>query len=291
MKDKNLSDKGENKSFNILIYMIGFVLVLGGICMFFYPSISNFLAEKNQIKVIGNYEEIIESLDNNQLSYEFKKAKIYNENLAGDPVYDPFVGGSGYGLPSNYLELLNVNKDGVMGYIEIPKISVNLPIYHGTDNDVMEKGIGHIQVTSLPIGGISTHSILTGHTGLPSAELFTNLDKLSVGDIFYIKVLNNTLIYKIYDVKVILPNEISELKIEKGKDLVTLVTCTPYGVNTHRLLVKAERTSNSPYVNDSLNSSIELENKRYYLIGTIVGLIILLLLITLIIGSYRKGKI
>ena len=290
MKGKKTSTKSKNNSLNICIYIIGFILVLGGLCMFFYPYISNFLAEKNQIEIIGHYDEIITSMDQEKIVSELEKARIYNENLAGDPVYDPFVEGSGYGLPRNYFDILNVDNDGVMGYIEIPKIDVNLPIYHGTDNKVMEKGIGHIQVTSLPIGGNSTHSILTGHTGLPSAELFTNLDKLSEGDIFYIKVLNSILTYKIYEIKVILPSEIGELKIETGKDLVTLVTCTPYGVNTHRLLVKAERSTNTQHLDDNVNSSINFENNKYLSICILICLSVLFLFIILIIYLYKRGK-
>lgn len=289
--------KSRNKSDKILL-IISIILILGGLVIFLYPTVSNYLAEKNQVEIIREYEEMIVQIDENQINEEMQKAKTYNENLSGEPVHDPFVAGSGYALPENYKEVLNLSEDGVMAYIEIPKISVYLPIYHGTSNEVLEKGVGHIQSTSIPIGGISTHSVLTGHTGLPSAELFTRLDELVVGDIFYIHVLNEVLTYKIYETKVILPDEIDELQITSGRDLITLVTCTPYGVNTHRLLVKAERTEYEEYVADEKeintdNSNSEnKEEKNYYIEGIKIGISIFIAIniIMTIIFIIKKKK-
>ena len=220
--------------------------------------------------------------------------------MSGDPVHDPFVIGSGYALPENYKEVLNVSDDGVMGYVEIPKISVYLPIYHGTSDEVLEKGVGHIQNTSVPIGGNSTHSILTGHTGLPNAELFTRLDELGIDDIFYIHVLGDVLTYKVFETKVILPDKIDELRILNGKDYVTLVTCTPYGVNSHRLLVKAERVEYEEYSvtksttdEEGTDTKKESPSKHYYLTGTQIGIVLLVLILTIvsIIGiSIRRKK-
>ncbi len=270
-------------------------LIIIGITIFLYPGISNYFAKKNQTNVIRIYQELIQEKDENELSKELDKAKVYNENLAGEPVHDPFVVGSGYALPDNYKETLNITKDGVMGYIEIPKISVYLPIYHGTSEEVLEQGVGHIETTSLPIGGISTHSVLTGHTGLLSAELFTRLDEMKIGDIFYIHILNELLTYKVYETKVILPEEIDELQITNDKDWVTLVTCTPYGINTHRLLVKAERTEYEEYKssNESNNSqNLEAKSKNYYLIGIEIGVAIIFtfLIFALICLLYKKTK-
>lgn len=289
--------KSRNKSDKILL-IISIILILGGLVIFLYPTVSNYLAEKNQVEIIREYEEMVVQIDENQINEEMQKAKTYNENLSGEPVHDPFVAGSGYALPENYKEVLNLSEDGVMAYIEIPKISVYLPIYHGTSNEVLEKGVGHIQSTSIPIGGISTHSVLTGHTGLPSAELFTRLDELVVGDIFYIHVLNEVLTYKIYETKVILPDEIDELQITSGRDLITLVTCTPYGVNTHRLLVKAERTEYEEYVTDEKeintdNSNSEnKEEKNYYIEGIKIGIsiFIAIIIIMTIIFIIKKKK-
>ena len=291
-KEKRITDK--------ITLIVSILFILIGTIIFLYPTVSNYLAEKNQVEIIREYEEMIVQIDENQINEEMQKAKTYNENLSGEPVHDPFVAGSGYALPENYKEVLNLSEDGVMAYIEIPKISVYLPIYHGTSNEVLEKGVGHIQSTSIPIGGISTHSVLTGHTGLPSAELFTRLDELDIGDIFYIHVLNEVLTYKIYETKVILPDDIDELQITSGKDLITLVTCTPYGVNTHRLLVKAERTEYEEYVTDEKeintdNSNSEnKEEKNYYIegikIGILIFIVIIIIMIIIFIIKKKKSK-
>ena len=285
---KNNNDK--------ILLIIALIFILVGTGIFLYPSISNYLEEKNQVEAIRNYDKLVVNLDKAGLQEEKDKAQIYNENLSGDPVHDPFVQGSGYALPENYKEVLNFSGDGVMGYVDIPEINVYLPIYHGTSDDVLEKGVGHIQNTSLPIGGSSTHSVLTGHTGLPNAELFTRLDELEVGDIFYIHVLDEVLTYKIYETKVILPDKIDELQINNGEDLITLVTCTPYGVNSHRLLVKARRTEYEEYNKLELSKDEEVKqnknNKQYYLtgiqIGTVVLMVVLLIIILIIILIKRR---
>lgn len=283
-----------------LLLIISIIFIILGVGIFLYPSISNYLAEKNHIDIIRNYDDFIVKIDEEKINEEKEKAKIYNENLSGDPVHDPFVIGSGYALPENYKEVLNVGDDGVMGYVEIPKISVYLPIYHGTSDDVLEKGVGHIQNTSVPIGGKSAHSVLTGHTGLPNAELFTRLDELGIGDIFYIHVLDDVLTYKVFETKVILPDKIDELQILNGKDYITLVTCTPYGVNSHRLLVKAERVEYEEYSvtksttdEEGTDTKKESPSKHYYLTGTQIGIVLLVLILTIvsIIGiSIRRKK-
>ena len=283
-----------------LLLIISIIFIILGVGIFLYPSISNYLAEKNHIDIIRNYDDLIVKIDEEKINEEKEKAKIYNENLSGDPVHDPFVIGSGYALPENYKEVLNIAGDSVMGYVEIPKISVYLPIYHGTSDEVLEKGVGHIQNTSVPIGGKSTHSVLTGHTGLPNAELFTRLDELGIGDIFYIHVLDDVLTYKVFETKVILPDKIDELQILNGKDYITLVTCTPYGVNSHRLLVKAERVEYEEYSitksttdDEGTDTKKESSSKHYYLTGTQIGIVLLVLILTIvsIIGiSIRRKK-
>lgn len=293
------------KSEKILL-IIAVIFIIVGTGIFLYPSISNYFAEKNHVEAIRNYDKMVVNIGEDSIKKEREKAQIYNENLSGDPVHDPFVLGSGYALPENYKEVLNFSGDGVMGYIQIPKISVDLPIYHGTSEEVLEKGVGHIQNTSVPIGGNSTHSVLTGHTGLPNAELFTRLDELVVGDVFYIHVLNDVLAYKVYEIKVVLPDNIDELRITSGEDLVTLVTCTPYGVNSHRLLVKAERVEyventettnndNNGGESDNSNSIInnvetKKANKQYYLTGIQIGTVILVIVLitALIVGIIIK---
>lgn len=290
------------KSEKILL-IIAIIFIIVGTGIFLYPSISNYFAEKNHVEAIRNYDKIVVGIGEDSLKEEKEKAQTYNENLSGDPVHDPFVFGSGYALPENYKEVLNLSEDGIMGYIQIPKILVDLPIYHGTSEEVLEKGVGHIQNTSVPIGGNSTHSVLTGHTGLPNAELFTRLDELVVGDIFYIHVLNDILTYKVYEIKVVLPDNIDELRITSGEDLVTLVTCTPYGVNSHRLLVKAERVEYEDYIENNENTTeasnnsntinnveTKKNNKQYYLTGIQIGTVILIIVLitTLIVGIIIK---
>ena len=273
-------------------------LFLGGAAVFCYPAISNYLNQKNQTRVVQHYEQTVTAQDDALLAEEWAKAEEYNENLAGDPVHDPFVPGSGYALPDNYLDVLNI--DGVMGRITIPKIGVDLPIYHGTDAETLEKGVGHIESTSLPIGGEYRHAVLTGHRGLPSAELFTRLDELEPGDQLYLHVLDATLAYQVDQILTVEPQELETLVAEPGQDYVTLVTCTPYGINTHRMLVRGTRV---PYVPEAEQSTQAAAahllggetTTRYFLIGILFGIGLLYLFIAVLLGyrllhSTAKGE-
>ena len=273
-------------------------LFLGGAAVFCYPAISNYLNQKNQTRVVQHYEQTVTAQDDALLAEEWAKAEEYNENLAGDPVHDPFVPGSGDALPDNYLDVLNI--DGVMGRITIPKIGVDLPIYHGTDAETLEKGVGHIESTSLPIGGEYRHAVLTGHRGLPSAELFTRLDELEPGDQFYLHVLDATLAYQVDQILTVEPQELETLVAEPGQDYVTLVTCTPYGINTHRMLVRGTRI---PYVPEAEQSTQATAahllggetTTRYFLIGILFGIGLLYLFIAVLLGyrllhSTAKGE-
>lgn len=273
-------------------------LFVGGAAVFCYPAISNYLNQKNQTRVVQHYEQTVTAQDDALLAEEWAKAEEYNENLAGDPVHDPFVPGSGYALPDNYLDVLNI--DGVMGRITIPKIGVDLPIYHGTDAETLEKGVGHIESTSLPIGGEYRHAVLTGHRGLPSAELFTRLDELEPGDQFYLHVLDATLAYQVDQILTVEPQELETLVAEPGQDYVTLVTCTPYGINTHRMLVRGTRV---PYVPEAEQSTQAAAahllggetTTRYFLIGILFGIGLLYLFIAVLLGyrllhSTAKGE-
>lgn len=273
-------------------------LFVGGAAVFCYPAISNYLNQKNQSRVVQTYEETVAAQDDALLAEEWAKAEEYNENLAGDPVHDPFVPGSGYALPDNYLDVLNI--DGVMGRITIPKIGVDLPVYHGTEAETLEKGVGHMESTSLPIGGEYRHAVLTGHRGLPSAELFTRLDELEPGDQFYLHVLDATLAYQVDQILTVEPQELETLVAEPGQDYVTLVTCTPYGVNTHRLLVRGTRVPYVPEAEQSAQTStVHLlggeTTTRYFLIGILFGIGLLYLFIAVLLGyrllhSTAKGE-
>ena len=267
----------------ILIFIIGLLI-------FFYPIVSSYLAEKNQAAVIDHYEENLKNKSDDYFKKEKEKAIDYNNSLIGDPVKDPFVFDSGYALPDNYKQVLNI--DGIMGYIEIPKISVKLPIYHGSTEESLSKGVGHIESTSLPIGGESTHSVLTGHRGLPNAKMFTDLNLLNIGDHFYITYLNEIIAYEVDKIDVVKPNDLSNLVIENGMDYISLITCTPYGINTHRLVVRGKRVE---YVEEKVyseNASIKERflSNSYQIIGIIIGFVILVIGFS-INKLYEKNKI
>lgn len=226
---------------DLLGFLAPLLLFAAGAGIFLYPAASNLLAESRQADTIRAYRAEVAEEDGLEVELQWENARIYNENLAGDPAHDPFVAGTGYVLPDNYADILNPAGDGVMCTLEIPKIGVELPVYHGTGEEALEKGAGHLENTALPIGGEDRHAVLCAHRGLPSAELFTRLDEMEEGDRFYLHVLDETHAYEVDQVEVILPEEVEKLVPEEGKDLVTLLTCTPYGVNTHRLLVRGSR--------------------------------------------------
>lgn len=215
-------------------------IFLVGLCVLLYPTISDFWNEKRQSKAVMNYDELIVDLSPEDFEEYFEKADDYNRMLR--KLTFPF---STYTrLDDEYYSALDVNGDGMMGYITIDKIKVQLPIYHGTSDKVLNSAVGHLEGSSLPVGGTSTHSVLSAHRGLPSAKLFTNLDKMEIGDIFTITILDRTITYQVDQILIVLPSKIEELYVQNGEDLCTLVTCTPYGINTHRLLVQGKRIEN-----------------------------------------------
>lgn len=220
--------------FRVIGLIIAFSVLL-------YPTVSNYLYEKNGAKVISSYDENAVRLSESEKKVTLEAARQYNQELLGNlELLDPFSPIKKE-VDARYQSLLNTNESGMMGYIRIPKIDVELPIYHGTEERILQSGVGHFEGTSLPVGGESSHAVLTGHRGLPSKILFTDLDKLKEGDIFYIKILGDTLAYQVDQILTVLPEDTKALTIVPGKDYVTLVTCTPYAVNTHRLLVRGVR--------------------------------------------------
>ena len=223
--------------------MITAVLLLG-LGALAYPTVSNYLMERNGSYVIDEYRAQVDQTDQAALEQAWQEAIEYNQTLSGSPAHDPFLDGTGMAMPENYYEVLNLND--TMAYVDIPKIGVHLPVYHGTSEEVLRRGVGHLEGSSLPVGGADTHTVLTGHTGLSNARLFTDLQELEVGDLFYIYVLDQVLAYRVDQIKVVEPDDTSYLKREIGKDYATLLTCTPYGVNSHRLLVRGERTEYVP---------------------------------------------
>ena len=256
----------------VLLFFIGILL---------YPTISDYLSRIHSSQVIQSYEKSVIGLDQETKDTMLKDAQTYNSSLIGkEELYDPFM--SIEKVDKYYMSLLNSNGDGVMGYIQIPRIDVKLPIYHTTSEKVLQKGVGHLQGTSLPIGGKSTHAALSGHRGLPSSNLFTDLDLLEIGDIFYMEVLGNTSAYKIDQIKTVLPTETKDLEIVDGKDYVTLITCTPYSVNTHRLLVRGTRIDYQKAIEEQaneVNNGIHVPFEiQILLIGFTVLMLIFLLL-------------
>ena len=215
------------------------VLVVG-LFLLLYPSFSDWWNSRVQTKLIANYNEIVAKLDTEDYTALWDSARAYNGDLWGRN--NPYL--LEESQRERYNGLLNPAGDGIMGYVEIPEIDILLPIYHGTDELVLQMAIGHLDWTSLPAGGAGTHCVISGHRGLPSARLFTDLDKVMVGDVFMLHVLDETLTYEVDQIRIVKPDETDELLLQEGKDLCTLVTCTPYGVNSHRLLVRGHRVEN-----------------------------------------------
>lgn len=216
------------------------LFLLAGLAILFYPAVSNWYNAQFQLEAIVDYNHSIEQLSEESIRQDIALAQEYNAALTGSGIHDPFIPGGSENLPINYTSILDLN-NGIMGTIQIPKIDVDLPIYHGTTDSALEKGVGHMEMTAFPIGGEGNHSVLTGHTGLPTASLFTDLEKLTEGDSFYITIYKEIRAYRVDQILVVKPSETRALVPVLGKDYVTLVTCTPYAVNSHRLLVRGER--------------------------------------------------
>ena len=264
------------------IIMIIFFFI--GLLTLFYPSLSNYYNEKKQSRMISNYENIING--NNFIDFEKEKESAINYNIALSKIKEPLLN---YDRLNNYYDLLNINKDGMMGYITIEKIKVELPIYHGTSNEVLNSSVGHIEGSSLPVGGLTTHSVLSAHRGLPSAKLFTNLDRLEIGDTFKITILDEVLTYQVDKIVIVKPNNRDNIKIEENKDYITLLTCTPYGINTHRLLVRGVRIENTKKKSYITTEGFKINN--LIVVPILSTPIILLLLIITIIKPVKRVNI
>ena len=263
----------------IAAFFIGALLLL-------YPTISDFWNSFHQSRAIASYAEQVADLDENAYDRLWEDARIYNKTL-GDRM-NRFV--MGEEQKKAYAALLNIADNGVMGYIEIPKVRCNLPIYHGTDEAVLQVAIGHVPGSSLPVGGESTHCVLSGHRGLPSAKLFTDLDKLDTGDTFILRVLDETLTYEVDRILIVEPHELSALEIEEGRDYCTLVTCTPYGVNTHRLLVRGHRVENQEEAKAVRVTADAMQIDPVIVAPLVAVPLLLLLLVVLLARTGKKRK-
>ena len=261
------------------------LIFLAGLGFLLYPTVSNLWNRAHQSRAIATYTKQVEKLDDSQNKEMLKAARKYNKSLLKKSDHWKLSKKD----KKKYESLLDVSGTGIMGYIEVPKIDCSLPIYHGTDEGALQIAIGHLEGSSLPVGGKSTHCVLSGHRGLPSARLFTDLDQMEEGDVFVLNVLGRKLAYEVDQIKVVLPDEMFDLEIVQGKDLCTLVTCTPYGINTHRLLVRGHRTK---YIEETVvRVQKEAEKKEtgiWLLAGG--GAVFLIIIIIVVVKRRRKRR-
>lgn len=273
-----MKKKKSNAWLLILIFAAGLSLLL-------YPSIANYVNELHGSKAISDYSASVSNLNQEQYEKMIQEAHDYNLSL--------YQRTNAYLLDDEqklaYQDLLNLGGNGIMGYIEIPSIAVSLPVYHGTDDAVLQTAVGHLEWTSLPVGGVNTHCVLSGHRGLPSAKLFTNLDKLVEGDIFLLRILNEVLTYEVDQILTVLPEDSSALQIEEGMDYCTLVTCTPYGINSHRLLVRGHRIENTEAA-IAVHITGEALQIEPLIVASVIGVPMLLLLMIIVLLSGGKKK-
>lgn len=272
-----------------ILFLIGFLVMA-------YPTIANQWNTYRQSKLITNYESTTKDMKKEDFESAWTAAENYNNTFQRNNIYADVFGTEQKDVTNTeYWNVLNVNGDGVMGYVTIPKIDIKLAVYHGTSDKVLQTGIGHLNGTKLPIGGESTHSVLSAHRGLPSAKLFTDIDKLEKGDLFYIHVLDKDLAYEVDQILPMVDKDDQEtlsnaLQIEEGKDLVTLFTCTPYGVNTHRLLVRGHRV---PYQGELEKTPVDTmvqAIQNYYMLYLLLGLSVTILVILLMKHLLRSKK-
>lgn len=259
-----------------LMTLLIVVVFVAGLSFLLYPTVSNLWNQAHQSRAIATYTEQVEKLDDSSNKEMLKAARKYNKELLKKADHWKLSKKD----KKKYESLLDVSGTGIMGYIEIPKIDCSLPVYHGTDEGALQIAIGHLEGSSLPVGGKSSHCVLSGHRGLPSARLFTDLDQMEDGDTFILNILGHKLAYEVDQIKVVLPEEMSDLEIKEGKDLCTLVTCTPYGINTHRLLVRGHRVK---YVETKVQEQKKVSkpktDTRPVIAGAVAGAVVLFIII------------
>lgn len=290
LKKENKNEKGNMPMKRKISTFLFGLLFLIGFGILIYPTVSNQWNTYRQNQLISSYDNTIQDMEPEDFTSEWENAKAFNDTIQQNNLYGDVFGEDENDIKdTEYWKILNVADDGVMGYLSIPKINIKLAIYHGTGDDELQTGVGHLNGTKLPIGGESTHSVLAAHRGLPSAKLFTDIDQLKVGDKFYIHVLDEVLAYKVDQILPMVDKDDHKtlekaLQIEEGKDQVTLFTCTPYGVNSHRLLVRGTRV---PYngeedATESVTDSMVKAIQNYYMLYLILGLSITILVIILL---------
>ena len=276
--------KGVKKIYIVLIFILGLSIA-------FYPLISDQWNKYRANKLIANYDNVVKEIKPDEIKKKIDDARKYNETLIGGVVPDAFSVRNGV-KDKEYESFLNINNDGIIGSVEIPSIDVNIPIYHYTTDEVLAKGAGHLFGSSLPVGGESSHTVISAHRGLPSAKLCTDLDQLKDGDLFYFNVCGETFAYKVDQILVVEPEQTSELAIKEGEDLATLFTCTPYSINSHRLLVRGHRV---PYdKKEELQEKEKVKNVQPYFliveIACIIGGILLALILVKLLDFIKKRR-
>lgn len=261
------------------------LLLLAGVSLLLYPSLSDYWNSMHQTRAIASYAETVSQLDTAQYDEMWKAAQDYNRSLAQRETAFALTDEQ----KAAYESLLDVSGLGVMGYIEIPEIDCSLPIYHGTEESVLQVAVGHLEWSNLPVGGEGTHCVLSGHRGLPSAKLFTNLDKLAVGDTFLLRVLDEVLTYEVDQILIVEPEQVDALGIVPGEDYCTLVTCTPYGINTHRLLVRGHRVENTP---EAARMHVTADATQFdpLFVAPVLAIPVLLLLLMILLVPKRRRK-
>lgn len=262
------------------------LVMIAGLSLLLYPSVSDYWNSFHQTQAIASYAEEVSGLNEVEYDRLWAEAQEYNEKLAKqDSIFM-----LSEVQKKEYTKLLDISGTGIMGYIEIPSIRCSLPIYHGTEESALQIAVGHLEWSSLPVGGESTHCVLSGHRGLPSAKLFTNLDQLKEGDVFMLRVLDEVLTYEVDQILIVEPQETDSLTIEEGKDLCTLVTCTPYGINTHRLLVRGHRIENLEDANSIYVTADAMQIEPLIVAPVLAVPILLLLLIAVMLPGGGKAK-
>lgn len=272
----------KKSTFSTIILILIF---LAGLSLLLYPTVSDYWNSLHQSMAITEYAEQVASLDNDVYEQLLADARKYNQALTEKADRYEMTDEE----RKEYESLLNVSGNGIIGYIEIPQIGCSLPIYHGTEESVLQIAVGHIEGSSLPVGGEGSHCVLSGHRGLPSARLFTDLDKLATGDTFSLRILDETLTYEVDQILIVEPDEMNALEIEEGKDYCTLVTCTPYGINTHRLLVRGHRIDNSEGAG-TIRVTADAMQIEPVIVAPLVAVPMLLLLLVGLLVSTRKKK-
>ena len=263
------------------------IVLIVGLSLLLYPSFSDWWNSMHQSRAVASYVDQVANIDEDQYAHLWEEAWNYNESLRDRP--NTFV--LNEEQKEEYDKILDIGGLGIMGYIEVPTIGITLPIYHGTDEAVLQIAVGHLEWTSLPVGGESSHCVVSGHRGLPSAKLFTDLDKLVVGDLFIFRVLDEILTYEVDQILIVEPHETEALMIEEGKDLCTLITCTPYGVNSHRMLVRGHRVENQE-VAQTIRVTADAMQIEPIIVAPIVAIpMLLVLLIGILIPKPKKRRI